>query len=136
MFQKCYFSNKCLEFELVYKLVSIFSYIAEFILILILHKFLLKFSIWQGLWIFHRQMQIYISICNLSCQTHWYRNYFLSSGKGASISSFVSPSVCLSVGPYVCQSVCPSVKKTFTPWKWPFWAILRKWKLLRVMIGL
>ena len=54
---------------------------------------------------------------------------FLSSGKELLV-------LVLSVGRSVGRSVCPSVKKNFTPWKWPFWANLRKWKLLRNMIGL
>jgi len=41
-----------------------------------------------------------------------------------------------SINKSVGQSVCPPVKKNFTAWKRPFWANLRKWKLLRNMIWL
>ena len=69
-----------------------------------------------------------------SCCHHsvfFYCLTFLSSGKELLVLG-------LSVGRSVCRSVHTSKKcqKNFKAWKWPFWANLRKRKLLRIMIGL
>ena len=78
---------------------------------------------WVLLWLSTISDHVYPKLC-------WVlgSECFFKLQQGASISRFVGRSVG--------RSVCPSVKKNFTPWKWPFWANLRKWKLLRNMIGL